>query len=147
MVHEFGDEFFERVADLFREVFSAPPWNEPWTDDEVRAQLGALRAAGGFRGYVLVDDDVIGFALGVVRPGLLGREFTLWEMGIACDRQQRGLGTVLLRALEAELAREGIARVNVVTSPNLWPRHFYEVNGYAFSGEFPPNRVLVSRAL
>ncbi len=131
----YATEHFERVVEIFLEVFRAPPWNESWTADEARQQLNWLIGDERFQGWLLVEHDVAGFALGWIEHGLWGREFSLFEMGITGAYQRRGMGTFFLRTLEGELRRDHVTRAHVVTTADRAPLRFYEVNGYRLCAE------------
>lgn len=57
----------------------------------------------------------------------------LFQMAVAPDRQRRGLGQRMVRALEAELMRRGVRDVHLHAREHVVP--FYEQLGYAVVGE------------
>lgn len=130
-VETFDERHLGDAVPLFADVFSAPPWSEYWPLDEARSRIQEVRASIGGRGWVAIDDGLVGFALGyeVVTPEGQAA-FLLHEMAVRRDRQCQGAGSMLLRALEHDVAAGGLECVEVLTAAGKYPCYFYEKNGY-----------------
>lgn len=144
----FTDAHVEDAVRLFCNVFSAPPWNEHWTQTEARARIREVRAGVGSNGRVITGPSLIGFALGSETISESGeRAFLVQEMAVRADRQCQGFGTRLLRAIEQNAARAGIDAVEVLTVEGKWPCYFYEKNGYRFRAQFPGEQIILGKSL
>ncbi len=59
----------QKCASLYTQVFSSPPWSEPWTDEEADNRLRYLMDSKGFFGFLAEKDGkTIGFVLGTTEP-------------------------------------------------------------------------------
>jgi aminoglycoside 6'-N-acetyltransferase I len=143
-VTAFSDAHLREAVSIFCDVFGSPPWSEYWTPSDARARIAELRTSAGGRGWSAVDHELAGFALG--RAGAAG-VFVVEEMAVRADRQCQGIGTTLLRALEADLARQGVEVVEILTQAGKWPCYFYEKNGYHVSHQRPYGVVVLRRVL
>lgn len=69
----------DSCAKLFAQVFSSEPWREPWTDEHAYIRLSHFYNSKGFLG-VLLEERILGFALGNWEPFYFGNIFSLREM-------------------------------------------------------------------
>jgi len=123
------EEHLDDCAALFVDVFSAPPWEEPWELADARKRLGDLFGVPGARGVCLVEDGrLLGFALGQVERSLGADHFRLSEMCVRTSEQRRGLGSTLLRALADALP--GVENWYLQTLRDGDAAAFYEKNGF-----------------
>ena len=96
----------------------------------LQASLGGdddYRFLGAYDG-----DDLVGYACWGPTPGTLGTADLYWIV-VDRPRQQRGIGTQLIRAVEERLTTEGCRLVVVETSSRADyadTRAFYEHRGY-----------------
>lgn len=148
-IRPFADEHLGETVLIYCDIFGREPWNEDWTPAEARARIDWVRAGPRARGWVATEHGaVVGFALGFERVATDGvtPAFFLVEMGVRWDRQCAGIGTELLRALEADGLRAGLDDVEIVTGPGKWPCYFYEKNGYEVRAR-AAHEVILGRAL
>ncbi|MCZ2816839.1 GNAT family N-acetyltransferase [Modestobacter sp. VKM Ac-2984] len=89
------------------------------------------------------EEDVLGFAGASARRHFSGeREAYLGELVVAPGARRRGVGTLLVAAVEAWVRSRGLHRVTLDTgSANHWARELYARLGYA------EEQVTLSRAL
>lgn len=125
----------EACAILFAQVFSAPPWSEPWLIEHALARLEHFHASPGFVGMLAPGDRgaVAGFLLGNLEPYLEGKLFYLREMCVATHRQGQGVGSQLYQALERELASGDVRAVYLATGRAIPAAGFYQGLGFRCS--------------
>jgi GNAT superfamily N-acetyltransferase len=122
----------DEVVGLYVDVFSRPPWDEPWTTDDARRCLGPMLAAPGAVGVVAHDDGVlVGMALGAIERQAGHDVFLLREMCVRAARQRSGVGRALLDALEQRLDVESWYLLTARESPAA---AFYESSGFRRAG-------------
>jgi GNAT superfamily N-acetyltransferase len=99
------------LADVYEEVFSAPPWNESaGAAEEYRERLGADRLRPGFRAVVASSDaGVDGFTTGWTTPAPFPVERSYWR--VAAQLGPRRVAELLVGAFQTdELAVRARAR-------------------------------------
>lgn len=102
-------------------------------DPGVRIAWGEASPGGVREGAFSVDGVCVGECEVHELPEQ-GAAYLRW-LGIAADRRDRGLGTRCLRALMAELAARGFARLDTDTAlGNARAQHVYEKTGFARMG-------------
>lgn len=127
---EEGD--LEGCATLFAQVFSAPPWSEPWSIERALARLEHFHASPGFVGMLASGErgEVAGFLLGNLEPYVEGQLFYLREMCVATHRQGQGVGSQLYHALARELASGDVRAVYLATGRAIPAADFYQGLGF-----------------
>ena len=121
-------------AQLFVDVFSARPWSEPWTVDAAKERLREIRCTPGSMGVVCRSEKVVAFAAGYAETSHSGRVFYLKEMCVRQGVQCRGIGGELMRFLHAELKKEDIAHIYLLTRVESGAAAFYASCDYRASG-------------
>ena len=59
----------KRVMEIYIDVFSLPPLNESWCEEEVEKVLSQALQMEGFKDYVaMLNDKLIGFSWGYKLP-------------------------------------------------------------------------------
>ena len=121
-------------AEVFVEVFSSPPWNEDWAVPAALTRLAEIGDAPGFIGVkVVLDERMIGFAVGNTVSSRDRRDFRLREMCVLPERQRQGVGTALLQALKVRLLDMNVRRLFLQTTRDGMAAAFYEKNGFSAS--------------
>ena len=93
IIRELDQSYFEKLKELFRSVFSAPPWNEDWSDEQLDSYMRELIEVRGSIIYGLFDqDEFIGMSVGKIRHWCGGTEYFIEELCIRSDYQGRGCG-------------------------------------------------------
>ncbi|EPC03175.1 hypothetical protein L861_22970 [Litchfieldella anticariensis FP35 = DSM 16096] len=123
----------EPCAQLFAQVFSADPWNEPWDTGQALKRLAHFHASSGFLGVMAQRQEVVGFALGNLEPFCMGTLFYLREMCIATTQQSRGVGKQLYHALQQELESCHVRAVYLATDRGIPAASFYQGLGFRCS--------------
>ena len=119
-------------ADLFSHVFSAEPWNEPWTEEDSYKRLNHFFESKGFLGVLLESDGLIGFALGNIEPFYFGDMFYLREMCVDTKKQSSGHGLKLLESLEQNLKNLNVNSIYLTTDIQTPASNFYQKHGFNF---------------
>jgi len=111
------------VAALWREVFpDAPAWNHPETD--IQRKLAVQREA--FL-VAIRDAKLVGTAMG----GYDGHRGWVYYVVVSPHHRRQGIGTALMRDVEARLAQIGCPKINLqVRATNDEVVCFYEKLGY-----------------
>ena len=125
----------EACATLFAQVFSTPPWSEPWTHEGALARLEHFHASPGGVGLLMPGEGgaVAGFLLGHLEPYLEGKLFYLREMCVASHRQGQGIGSRLYRGLEKQLVAHDVRAVYLATDRGIPAAAFYQGLGFRCS--------------
>ncbi len=133
-----------RVAQLYAEIFSAPPHNEGWTYDRALEHLEELWRVCGSSCFVAKQQDrVVGFAFCSFHSWWVGKVMRIEEQGVDFRLQRHGIGTMLLEhCLAAGQELHRISMVEVVTPRTAPAAEFYSSHGFQSAG-----RELLSRRL
>ena len=117
-------------AELFSHIFSAEPWNEPWTEEKSFKRLNHFFESKGFVGVLLESDGLIGFALGNIEPFYFGDMFYLREMCVDTKKQSSGNGFKLLEKLEESLKNMHVNSIYLTTDIQISASNFYQKHGF-----------------
>ena len=118
-------------ADLYLDVFNAPPWNDGWERAAVVERLAAFMAFPAARGMaLLVEEAPVAMVLGWKERWVNGWTFHIKEMCVAGHMQRQGAGSALMRALEDVLRRDEVVSMNLQTLEEAPAFGFYEGLGY-----------------
>lgn len=112
---------------FFSSVFSNPPWNEDWSNDEqLTAYITDL--AGCFNsvcyGY-FENNKMVGLCLGSKRHWYGGTEYVIEEFCIASDKQGKGIGTEFMNKIECEIQKSGMTQIYLCTDKDKSAYKFY----------------------
>jgi ribosomal protein S18 acetylase RimI-like enzyme len=111
------------VVRLWREALSdAAPHNDPTTAIRNKLEVGD--------GLFFVA-EVVGDVVGTVMGGYDGHRGWVYSVAVSEAHRRRGIGSALVRHLEAALTERGCLKVNLqVRAPNAGVVAFYEDLGY-----------------
>ena len=129
------DEELEAAASIYTNVFSAPPWNEPWSISTAYARLYDISKTPGYIGigyFHSEDNKLIGFIVGNEEQWANYKTFYVNEICVLSSTQQTGIGTSLLSFLNELLIQKEVKEVYVSTERGQGkPERFFEKNGFA----------------
>lgn len=129
---DFTEAFFTPCSELFMQVFTSAPWHDRWTAESVANKLREFLKTPNPTGLVyLHQEQVVGFLIGNGESWFDGMNFFLKEICVAPHFQGRGIGSKLIRRLEALLKPQGIRRINLITSRNGSSDRFYSKQDYS----------------
>ncbi len=118
-------------AALYVKVFNGEPWNDKWTEETAFNRLADIANTPGFIGLVIEDEgESIGAVFGCMEQWYEGKEYSLREIFIKTERQSRGIGTKLMKELEARIREEGGANIVLFTSRETPAYRFYLKEGF-----------------
>ena len=122
-IRPYQDADQQAVIALWREVLpDSAPHNDPAT--AIRKKLAVERDLF----FVAADEGAV---VGTVVGGYDGHRGWVYSVAVKPQQQRRGIGSALLRRLEAALADRGCLKVNLqVRASNAAVIAFYERLGY-----------------
>ena len=117
-----------QLVSLERECFTA----EAYTETQIS---GLLRDSNGVALFARVDGDIAGFIIGLVEDFKNHRLGHIVTIDVALRCRRKGIGSVLLRKMEAILRERGAEAVYLeVRVDNKSARQLYSKHGYKESG-------------
>ncbi len=123
-----GDARDIAVVDALMQTAFDPRFGEAWT----RSQCLGVMAMPGIRlTLAMVDDEPAGFAM----TRSVADEAELLLLGVAPDFRRRGVGTALLRSVEADCVASGVAMLHLEVRAGNEAVRLYTGNGFAKVGE------------
>ena len=134
-IKEINISMLEEIKVLFGSVFSSPPWNEEWKDDQLNEYLNDLIDVRGSLLYGLFEDEsMIGISIGKIKHWCGGTEYFIEELCIRNDYQRRGLGRDFFTLIKKKLNERGITQLFLMTDRDKPAYEFYKKIGFK---EFP----------
>jgi ribosomal protein S18 acetylase RimI-like enzyme len=123
-IRAFTESDEDAVIDLWRAVaLSCAPHNDPAT---------ALRKKLAVDRDLLLVAEVGGTVVGTVMGSYDGHRGWVYAVAVRSDHRRRGIGSALMRRIEAALAERGCLKVNLqAVASNLGAVAFYETLGYS----------------
>lgn len=129
-------------AALYTKVFNGEPWKDSWTVETASMRLAEMMAMPRFIGMESrKDHQLAGIILGHGEPYFDGIHAQILEFCVDGTMQGNGIGTELLEHFCAELQRQGVTGVFLLTSRGERTQGFYANRGFATA----ENMVLMSR--
>jgi aminoglycoside 6'-N-acetyltransferase I len=129
-------QYLRACATLFISVFNSPPWNEKWSQDVALKRLeDCFNTPGAYGVVAIVEDEVFGFAIGVVAQYDQNENFYLKEICVDSTKQRSGIGTKMMDALHHDLIRKGVGMVYLLTIRDSPAAAFYEKCGFLNSSK------------
>ncbi len=137
-------EDLSRAAQLYAEIFSAPPHKEGWTYEKALEHLQELWSSCGANCFVAEEQGrVVGFAFCSFHSWWSGKVMRIEEQGVDFRLQRHGIGSMLLQhCLAAGREAHQITAVEVVTPRTAPALDFYSAQGFQSAG-----RELLSRRM
>ena len=122
----------ETCAEIYVAAFNAPPLSYDFlTKEKALRYLRDMARTPGFLGYTYwVDDEMAAFCFGVLDNYFQCVMFEVEELAVVPQMHRGGVGSTVMRLMEAKLAAYGVSSVSLSTSRNLPAFDFYVKNGY-----------------
>lgn len=130
---EFAPPMIDECTALFLKVFAGEPWNDQWeSPQDAKKYLESHYAFNSFLGYVAVyDGRIVGASFGFIKPWQRGLEYYINEFFVDTAVQGKGVGTLLLKQIAADIKGKDIKAI-VLTTQRAFPAYgFYLKNGFA----------------
>ena len=132
IIREIAPQDLEEIKKLFRSVFSSPPWNEDWSDeqqlDEYLKDLIEVRGSLLFGLYE--EEQLIGISLGKIKHWCGGTEYYIEELCIRNGYQGKGYGKEFFALIEGKIKERGIHTIYLMTDRNQPAYEFYKKIGF-----------------
>ncbi|MBE5895499.1 MAG: GNAT family N-acetyltransferase [Lachnospiraceae bacterium] len=120
------------MADLYREAFSGPPWNDDWSDSVQLTEYmkDITRAYRALNYGLLVDGKLVCMSVGRINHWWEGTNYNIDELCVSPGFQSQGLGSRFLSLIEADIRKKGLAGIFLQTDNDKPSYHFYHKNGF-----------------
>lgn len=121
-----------RLAESYMRTFNGEPWWDRWDKQTALNRLVDLYCTPGFCGFALWQQGTpLGGILGRSEQYFDGGCFQIIELWVEPRMQRRGWGKLLLDALCAELNRQGIRKLFLITMHGEATEGFYQRYGFS----------------
>ncbi|MDI4585221.1 GNAT family N-acetyltransferase [Oenococcus sp. UCMA 14587] len=121
----------DTVTRLYIKVFSQYPWHEENKYDDISNYIKRLFQMNTSHCYLYEgDNELIGVALGFVKPWYKGMEYQLDNFFISPNRQHQGFGSDFLKEIKHAMLKIGIENIILETNKETPAEHFYFKNGF-----------------
>lgn len=132
---KFNKNYLNEVGKLYMDVFNSDPWNEKWTitSSMKRVEYFSPSINKYGLGYLIKDKGkgkVIGFIGGVFYYYDQFTIFTIEEMFINNNLQNKGIGNQLLIEFEKILTKMKVNKIELKTLKKSYVEKFYKNRGY-----------------
>ena len=129
---ELGSSDFDELKALFRGVFTQPPWNDDWSDEEQLDQylLDLMGARTPLVLGLVEKGELIGASIGSVRHWYEGTEYVVDEFFVRSDMQGKGHGSEFLSLIEGHLGAIGVHTIYLTTDRDVPAYGFYRSRGF-----------------
>ncbi len=129
-------EHSDRYGEIYAKAFSGEPWNDPWKPEDATIHVKEILEMNQSYGLeYLIDGEVAGFILGSSMLFHYGRTFEINDLAVAPEYQRRGIAKKLMEACLAELKKQGIVGVHLITAGEGILPAFYEKYGFKKENE------------
>ena len=122
----------EEIKALFRSVFTSPPWNEDWSDEEQLTNylLDLMEVRTPVDLGLYEDGVLVGISIGNIHHWCRGTEYFIEELCIRTEHQGKGLGTRFFKLIEEYIKERGINQIFLMTENNVPAYGFYKKLGF-----------------
>ncbi|MCC5614534.1 GNAT family N-acetyltransferase [Nostoc sp. CHAB 5836] len=121
---------------MFVSVFRNPPWNENW---EIESALNRLKdfynMPYSHSIVAILEDRIVGFAIGYIEIWFQGKSFYLKEMCIDSTRQRSGIGTKIMDVLSQNLVSQNVNKIYLLTARDSPASAFYDQCGFCYNSK------------
>ena len=130
IISEMNTEYISDCAELYVDVFNAEPWNDKWTYETAYKRINDIFISPNFTGVLFIENQIRGAILGHREQWYKGLHFYLREIFVINELQGKGIGSVMLRALEDHLRGLDVNTIYLLTSKGNKTYEFYHKNGF-----------------
>lgn len=136
-IREMNVDDIAKVINLYIKYYNEIE-NSCWTEKTAFKRIHQVLTMEGSYSLILEDNEnkAIGFAMGYFKQydDIVG--YTLEEIIIEYDEQNKGYGSKLLKAIEDSAVKEGAACIELQAVNDKMHSHFYDKAGYLDSESF-----------
>ena len=124
-------EHVNRYGEIYAAAFAGEPWNDPWSVEDATIHVGEIMESKQSYGLeYVVDGEVVGFVLGASMLFHYGRTFEINDLAVLPEYQGKGIASLLLDRLIADLREQGIKGFHLITATEGSLPAFYEKRGF-----------------
>ena len=124
-------EQLDEYGRIYAAAFSGEPWNDPWKPEDAVIHVKELLESKQAYGLEYVSDGkVAGFILGTSMLFHYGRTFEINDLAVDPAYQKRGIAQRLMEVLLADLRKQGIVGVHLITAADAFLPEFYKRFGF-----------------
>ena len=127
-----SDTEFETVRTMFRDVFTAPPWNDDWSDEkQLTAYLEDLMLNRNSCCIGMYEnDELLAVSLGSMIHWCSGTEYYIFEFFVRRGMQGAGIGSDFIKQIEEYAKSLGVTHIFLATDRDMPAYNFYLRNGF-----------------
>ena len=130
-IKEMNEESVAICAHLYQNVYKTDPWNEQYAIDEVTEYLSRFLKSKTKRAYMLMlDEQIIGIALGLIVPCIGSDYFRLEDICISPQYQRNGFGGEFIKLISICIVQENCDSILLGTQRNYPAHRFYLKNDF-----------------
>lgn len=131
-IRELTTSDLDIIKELFISVFSAPPWNDDWSDEKQLEEylLDLMQTRTPLCLGLYENNELVGISLGNIRHWWGGTEYYIEEFLIKTSQQGKGLGKKFLSLIEHLLPEKGAEQIFLMTERNVPAYSFYKKCGF-----------------
>ena len=122
----------EEIKKLFRSVFSGPPWNEDWCDEEQLDEYmkDLIEVRGSLLFGLYEENQLIGISIGKIKHWCGGTEYFIEELCIRNELQGKGYGRQFIELIGEKIRERGLHTIYLMTDRNQPAYQFYNRLGF-----------------
>ena len=129
------------AAQMLCRVYAGAPWNENWSLERAEKRISSYLSGSHLKGYALIiETQIIGYLFGRIITAAECNSFYVDEIFVHPHYQRKGCGTMALNALQEELQKDGICKIELHTIAE--DANFYEKNGFTKTSYVNLEKVL-----
>ncbi len=122
----------DKCVDLFIDTFSKEPWYDVYESRNQVVNFFENHFNNNyFLGYVgVLEDRIVSLSIGMKKPWIKGMEYYIDEFCVSFEEQGKGIGSMFLKEIEADITKEGMNSIILNTEKDFPSNDFYKRNGF-----------------
>ena len=125
-------EHLNRYGEIYAAAFSGGPWYDHWSVEDATIHVGEILESRQSYGLeYVVDGEVVAFVLGASMLFHYGRTYEINDLAVMPEHQGKGIASLLLDRLIADLRKQGIKGFHLITAAEGYLPSFYERHGFS----------------
>ncbi len=120
------------IMNLFVSVFTAPPWNDDWSDkNQLQLYIHDLISQPNSLTFgCYLETELIGVSMGQIRHWYSGTEYYINELLIKTSVQRKGIGTWFIGKIEKACKELGLVHLFLLTEKGMPAYEFYKKQNF-----------------
>lgn len=121
----------DAVTKLFMSAYDDEVWSEKWQPEEAYNRINEIISSPEAFALVYVEDnEILGCILCTLMSWHTGKQLELREFFVSPSHQNRGIGGMLMKQLEASVSELGVSELFLWTKNDPKLVNFYKKIGY-----------------